>query len=1179
MKREVGTSAGILALLAVLLHLGAPGGRETTGNAQQNPAAEKKGGESQAAGDHRREGPWIATRAFFHAGEPPLPPPAGPPSPCAVDPDSSLACLIDLQHPPQPDGLRAFLGAPADFNRNQAWSIVATVADPAHTRLSLYFDRQVEAIERSMHAAQWDLAGQWLPWSDRVSPPGSNINEQRRQRHLQREQEQVPGILIFRRFGLVDGESRNDVLFLYLVPETPTNGVSGPTFYAALRLAHVLSPPAHVGFLAPSFSGSFAPLSTVVNQWNHAHGADDEDRISSGEVFYGGTISSQPAAQAFTRSTEIHAQFRSGIASSQDYNQVFCEVLARYAINSRDVAIMVEDETAFAHMADTAGAYCGAITQYVFPRDIAHLRDIYQQEAARPLNKAPTETGLSFSLKNSGSGEDSVPTFSDLQTPLSQYAVIQSITEDLRRRRTRIVRIVATNVLDALFLAHVVRREAPDTRVLADNPDVLFVAAATQSDLAGSVFLSTYPMFFEGDQWLATGSESTQRVMLPTPDSQGLYNATQFLLTRISAAHQPNLRGYSQTPQPMPYPGLWLLTLNRTGFAPVDLIDDHKDHATGWFEPNPQTGTETRKPKFPVPQRAWFTTAMTFSVFACGGCLLLFRVNVTPLLRWPVWLSVCDGRRLAFPRLVSLIACCLAASAIEWVLFLPVAVSNFERHWPWYCWSVPFGFLGWILPLAAAAWIWRKAARKPVEPQSALYLTLIIGVYAVVTVPYFYSCVMRPAPANFLFCYRAVELYSGSSPALPLMILGIVILAGSIFYVNRFARAGFARPCLRLIHFKSLRGPLVHCYDSINRQIAGPAGTGTEWQRRLFWSAAVLVACLIVFRPSLYASAFENPWYNRALSATVAAVLFCLVLACYDLFAIWNHLDRLLALIEVLPLRPAFQRITQDWPKRPIWVSNQTASKAFLARQMLVALHNRRVVVATREANADVLRFWAALPNRFDPRDLPLAKGLPAPPEKKSPPTMLRARTLCRFLLARRAYERMCASLLAKLVMNDLVPIWSRNLAEEGTPHGGEPGEEEKLARYSSDFVAMQFSRYLLYVVGHLQMIAWVISFGVVMLMAVLHSYTPQAPLLLSRFLAVLFLVIGVLVFRVFAGMERNGILSLLSGTKPGELNQEFWFRLIGMGILPFIGLLAHLFPSLSSFLYSWVTPTVESMH
>jgi hypothetical protein len=76
----------------------------------------------------------------------------------------------------------------------------------------------------------------------------------------------------------------------------------------------------------------------------------------------------------------------------------------------------------------------------------------------------------------------------------------------------------------------------------------------------------------------------------------------------------------------------------------------------------------------------------------------------------------------------------------------------------------------------------------------------------------------------------------------------------------------------------------------------------------------------------------------------------------------------------------------------------------------------------------------------------------------------------------------------------------------------------------------------------------------------------------------VLFLVIGFLVFRVLAGMERDKVLSLICRTKPGELNLEFWMKVIAFGGIPLLGVISHLFPEVSSFLFHWVSPGLNSM-
>jgi hypothetical protein len=72
---------------------------------------------------------------------------------------------------------------------------------------------------------------------------------------------------------------------------------------------------------------------------------------------------------------------------------------------------------------------------------------------------------------------------------------------------------------------------------------------------------------------------------------------------------------------------------------------------------------------------------------------------------------------------------------------------------------------------------------------------------------------------------------------------------------------------------------------------------------------------------------------------------------------------------------------------------------------------------------------------------------------------------------------------------------------------------------------------------------------------------------------------VGYVITWVFAQMERNPLLSRMARGKPGELNREFWFQLVGLGGLPLLGVLAHLFPSVSEFVYQWLAPGVQALH
>jgi hypothetical protein len=60
--------------------------------------------------------------------------------------------------------------------------------------------------------------------------------------------------------------------------------------------------------------------------------------------------------------------------------------------------------------------------------------------------------------------------------------------------------------------------------------------------------------------------------------------------------------------------------------------------------------------------------------------------------------------------------------------------------------------------------------------------------------------------------------------------------------------------------------------------------------------------------------------------------------------------------------------------------------------------------------------------------------------------------------------------------------------------------------------------------------------------------------------------------------MHRDATLSHVTNTKPGELGPEFWFKLVGFGFAPVIGLLARIFPSITDFLFSWLQPSISSL-
>jgi archaellum biogenesis protein FlaJ (TadC family) len=91
-------------------------------------------------------------------------------------------------------------------------------------------------------------------------------------------------------------------------------------------------------------------------------------------------------------------------------------------------------------------------------------------------------------------------------------------------------------------------------------------------------------------------------------------------------------------------------------------------------------------------------------------------------------------------------------------------------------------------------------------------------------------------------------------------------------------------------------------------------------------------------------------------------------------------------------------------------------------------------------------------------------------------------------------------------------------------------------------------------------------------------TYPFDPRLALSGTMICLFLVLGIIISLVYADMHRDTTLSHVTNTNPGELDTEFWVKLIGFGVAPFVGLLTTVFPEVADFVFSWLQPGLASL-
>jgi len=167
--------------------------------------------------------------------------------------------------------------------------------------------------------------------------------------------------------------------------------------------------------------------------------------------------------------------------------------------------------------------------------------------------------------------------------------------------------------------------------------------------------------------------------------------------------------------------------------------------------------------------------------------------------------------------------------------------------------------------------------------------------------------------------------------------------------------------------------------------------------------------------------------------------------------------------------------------------------------------------------------------------------------------------------------EEICSTVLRPQWAARLLP-WKPEIESEPAPNG-----KEDVYDLAQAPVALHFSTYISYAVHQIQNLLWPLSLGFVLLTISLKSYSFQSPQLIGRFLILTLIVIGYFIWTCMSQIERNPILSRMTGTTAGELNKDFYVKLIGYGALPVLGVLASQFPSISNFLLSWVEPSLQA--
>jgi hypothetical protein len=247
--------------------------------------------------------------------------------------------------------------------------------------------------------------------------------------------------------------------------------------------------------------------------------------------------------------------------------------------------------------------------------------------------------------------------------------MLLSVASTLQRERVTYVGIMATDILDAVFLTRFLRKTTPDSRVFLLDSDLLFARAELNVPMEGILDVTTYPLFGRNQHGTETELKGklSRRTAFPNRYSEAEYNAARRQLYQMNAIDKARstdelLLDY-RTPVVRPCsanrPPLWLTVLGRDGFWPVALLDqafEKGETPASSLLPGPPVAPLTEELHPDSPSHLWLFILGSLAILGSLHASFVSFVylspeppaKILPEVR-SIWRAISRGSRYASP--------------------------------------------------------------------------------------------------------------------------------------------------------------------------------------------------------------------------------------------------------------------------------------------------------------------------------------------------------------------------------------------------------------------------------------------------------------------------------------------------------------------------------------------------
>ena len=863
---------------------------------------------------------------------------------------------------------------------------------------------------------------------------------------------------------------------------------------------------------------------------------------------------------------------------------------------------------------------------FFFPREISRLRTAYEQGSIfgfnSESNSVHTELHLSFS--GNTSQDDTVQSYSGPQGPAVLEAQMAQLASELDRQKIKIVILSATDVLDEIFVARYLGQHAPNVSVILTDSDDLFLRAG-ESSLLNAYVVVPWPLISGNEVWSSASTQPSDNVVSPPPvrihenaGGEGVYAAARVLFYSKAKTSRKEpidhsrigdfLREY-QAPLTVrdgqrdifqSRPPLWLSVVGRGGFWPISLIDlDQVDHklpllpAASLPVSVAYSNLDHGELKESIPGSNGISEADSRSITlaTCVIALLLlwhgFACIRARLDRGFAW-SYASSDRAHFVRRLGLQAC-ITLFAIPALVLLKIpkeagiditSPKTASINWTLQIFAALLAT--WPILQLAKALPWPTCVDEMLRAGMKLLVWCGFVIGYIVLLNEFLWKVISPSSKSFpsehtFFLYRSGHLFCGSSPTLPILLLGGALV---VYMISAFERMVFYKPRIPTLPEcdEPTRCPSPEMLSPLNRLLSESVS---------FWKLVLLVGAVAMFLLFHWAVQYANP---RSLAHGRLDTIVDLMSACVAVLLIFDLLMAIatwfLLLTDCLlplgrsPLRWGFTWI-KGWSWRRIWAPGAMSPQRVYDYLTRISEANLRAIKDQPLQDAfEALRATRAKSPRYADWAHTVTTQLGSLHEQLA-------------LSARQKLDE-----LRKLWSQDFGPITGGNTSGGNTPERGLAQEvplkpehfqltdQADMARWreshdrvaKEEFVALLYLGYIRMVLLQIRNRILVASAMYVLLLWALTSY----PFLNHHYILVgmisLLVVLAGSAVWIYSQMHRDDILSRTTETQSGSLDLDFFLKVSSIIGIPLLTLIATQFPEISNLVFSWLEPGLSSM-